>query len=488
MDYIYCLIKGILELTIFQQAHYDIKKYFKHFLMNILYYDLIPFLLIVLLNLKINTQNEIIVNIMLVGYSIIYLLIKTPLKFTKRIIRLCFSSAIFLSLSLWVDIFIFSEFLIIPLLFLHNMVSKILNYKYLILAKRKLRSYTGIKIGITGSFGKTSVKNILEFLLSRTHLVLKSENSYNTILGLSKMINDNQIDKYEILIFEFGADRKNDIANLMNFINPDLSILVSIGKMHLSSFGGLDGVINEKKKIIDMLNGKRGIINLENEIIRTTSFNNSNLVSYGINHGDIRAINIIETENGYSFSIKCFDKIFNDVRIKLNGDFSILNILATIAVIYSLNLDINKYLPYLPLVKNYKNRLTMRVDKGHTILDDSFNSNPVGFKGALKEIQKYKGERFIITPGIVDLAKYDKDVYKELAKSFTNQVDVIILVGFYQTRYLRNYLNDYKMNVFCVRSFKKAYSLYLKLRNNYKETVLLIENDLPDIYRVGIDW
>ena len=126
-----------------------------------------------------------------------------------------------------------------------------------------------------------------------------------------------------------------------------------------------------------------------------------------------------------------------------------------------------------------KNRLEIKGNNKHIILDDSYNSNILGFKEALKK-NSINGRRILITPGIVELGIYNKKINKELALYIAGYIDDAIIVA---NKRLYLELKKYQINVYNVISFKEGYKLYKKIMSNYEKTSLLIENDLPDIYR-----
>lgn len=121
-----------------------------------------------------------------------------------------------------------------------------------------------------------------------------------------------------------------------------------------------------------------------------------------------------------------------------------------------------------------------------TIIDDSFNSNYDGFIEALNVLKNHNNKRILLTPGMVELGKYKKELYSNLINYIVISTDIIILIGFYQTNKIFQKLKEYNKEVYIVRNFMEGYHLFLTISKIYKNSMLLIENDVPDLYKVGL--
>ena len=132
------------------------------------------------------------------------------------------------------------------------------------------------------------------------------------------------------------------------------------------------------------------------------------------------------------------------------------------------------------------NRLEIKSYNNITIIDDSYNSNYKGFIEALNILNKSNGKKILLTPGIVELGKYRKELYETLVDHIIRNSDIVILVGYFQTRTLFNLLKDSNLEIYVLHSFKEGYNFFLEISKRYDECSLLIENDVPDIYRIGL--
>lgn len=469
-------------MNIYQMSHYDINNYFKYMLRNFLFYNLIPILIILISLVCKNIYIYIISSIYILFFMCLHYYIKPRLKFTRRALRL-FIFAIVLAVILNFIPYLFYlnillEFIIIPCLLVESMLSRKINKKYLDQAKNKFLDYKGTKIAITGSYGKTSTKNIFNQILNIYEKTIMTPSSYNTPLGIARFINSNNLNFYRNTILEFGASKKNDIKELVSLFNPDIALVTEIGAMHLESFKSIQTIIDEKMSICNK--AKLSILNFENEYIRNYNKENINYISYGISYGDYRAKNISTNEFDFYFH----DEFLIHIKHNMEGSHQVLNILALLSYLHYSYYDLSKASRALETMSIIKNRLEIKHLKDRTIIDDSFNSNIKGFKSALNILGNYKEYKVLITPGMVELGNLERKLMKELSPCIVANTDAVILVGFNKTRILYEELREYNILIFTAVNFKEAYKLYLKLTRKIK-SVCLIENDLPEVYRKG---
>lgn len=458
------IAKLYASLNIFQQSHYTIKDYLKYYSHNIIFYFFIPLLISLLY--FINHYLFFLLDI----YSLLFLIFKVRLKFTKRIIKTIILSFILIPI-IFIPYgyfsFIFLELLLIPIYLIEYYILEYPRIKRTInKAKNKLNNYYGTIIGVVGSAGKTTTKN---FIADIFHSI-KTPKSYNTLLGISNFINDTYLASDSIVI-EMGISRINDMDNLVELVKPKVVFLTNILPMHIEGLNNINTIYYEKLKAFKY--AKISICNYENEYIRN-KFNNPT-ISYGFNYGDYRAINI--NNNIFDFYYK--DNYITTIKSNCNSKLEILDLLGVLAYYHYLGKDINNIKLELLNLYHEKNRLEIKGNNKHIILDDSYNSNILGFKEALR-INNINGRRILITPGIVELGIYNKAINKDLALFIAGYIDDAIIV---QNKNLYLELKKYQINAYSVISFKEGYKLYKKIITKYEKSSLLIENDLPDIYR-----
>lgn len=382
---------------------------------------------------------------------------------TKRMIRLITVTFI-LSLGvryhfMQLGIF-FPELIIFVAALILYPVEKLICRHYYKMAKEK--KFKGITIGITGSYGKTSAKSFIYQVLSTKYNVLMTPKSFNTPMGIAKTINDFLNDSFDFFLCEMGASKKGDIDYLMELVKPDYGVLTSIGIQHLKTFGNEENIYKEKTKILD---------NKTNVNFVASSIDIAKRYFCFGDNGDVYAKNIEEDIDGLDFII-----VFNDleyhVRPKIHGKHNVSNILCSFLVGIYFDVPINRIIYAINNLIMVDNRLNISKFDNEIIIDDSFNSNPVGAMNALEVLAMAEGEKWIITPGFVELGKKNHDAIVMLAKKINEVCDYKIIV---KNKALFKLID----NGFFCQSFEEAIKHYRLIST---KKALLILNDLPDNY------
>lgn len=485
-------------LNIYQQEHYDFSKlvlsfkslYLKNTTMIILY-------IIMVFKIYVNIYH--IIAILLLGLGAVFArrhyIIK--LKYTKRIWRLIVTTFLLIIIP----------FLIIPknhnyllcllivlapfIIYIANVINKpiemYINKRYYQKAVQKIKEVPDLlTIGITGSFGKTTTKNILESVLSPSYLTLASPKSYNTRLGIVKTVNESLKQHTEIFICEMGAYRKGDIEAICELIVPDISVITDIGPQHLGTFKTIDNVLKTKLEIVKYQSfDKTVVLNGNNEYLRTTVIHNVKDVIYiGLdNNCQYYAKDLDITGGNLKFTI--VDGCHNiNIETALLGRHNVINILLAYGVIRALtkwNIKISnqEFAQRIKEMLPVEHRLEYCYRDGFHIYDDSYNANLIGVKNAIEVLDMTKTKKAIITPGIVDGGKMLKEINEEIAKDIARVFDEICLIKNASSEYISTYLHTIKQPHHIYKSFQEAYQ---HLKNIYvdEEISILIANDLPD--------
>lgn len=361
---------------------------------------------------------------------------------------------------------------------------------YINLAKLKLmrKPYKKlIKIGITGSYGKTSTKFILNTILSEKYNVLSTPESYNTTMGNIKVIRKDLNKNHEVFISEMGARNRYDIQEICGIVKPKIGLITSIGPQHLETFKNIDNIIKTKSELLDSLPSD-GIVFLPNDNSHCLKLYNKEKREkyiFGVKDkaADVYAKDIKFGKDGASFTavtkngeIKCVSKLL--------GEHNIQNVLGCIAIAVHLGLSNEQIANGVKKIEPIPHRLELlKNTNGLVIIDDTFNSNPVGSKIALDVMKNFDGRKIIITPGMVELGKDEYKFNKEFGKNMAQVVDVAILVGNKRSKPLVDGLKEAKFNdgnIYVVSNLDMASE---KLKEISKiGDVVLFENDLPDNY------
>ncbi len=355
-------------------------------------------------------------------------------------------------------------------------------------AHKKLKEMPDLKVvGITGSYGKTSTKYIVNTILSQKYNTLMTPESYNTTMGVVRTINEKLTSMHQLFVCEMGAKYVGDIKEICDIVEPTYGLLTAIGPQHLDTFKGLENVKKTKLELVDSLPEKEGIafVNWEDENIRKSKIT-KNIVKFGLsNKADYYAENIEITEKGSTFDVVIPGKEKIRIKTRLLGELNILNIVGAVAIADKLGLTEEEIKVGAKYIRPVPHRLELKQNpNGSIIIDDAYNSNIRGAKMALDVLKSFENrKRICITPGIVELGDKSREINKELGKKAAECSDFIILVGaeqavpIYEGIKAKHYPQK---NVFIAKNLDEA----LRKMNEIitRDSVVLLENDLPDNY------
>ena len=374
-----------------------------------------------------------------------------------------------------------------------------INRYYIDDAVRILREHEGLRIiGITGSFGKTSVKYYLNTLLSEGFRVLMTPESYNTPMGIVRTIREHMQPTHEIFICEMGARHLHDIKEITDIVHPDDGILTSIGYQHLETFHSLENIISTKYELLDAVDEKEKseggkvpgkhlkFVNGDNEIIRE-NMKYPDAITYGINEGnDYRATDITVTGAGTAFTVTSPAGESAEYTTKLVGRHNVENIVGAIAAANSLGIPMTKLKMAVRRLQSVPHRLELTKHGNVAILDDAYNSNPNGAKVALETLALFTDSvKILVTPGMVELGAKEDEYNREFGAQAAAVCDYIILVGEKNSTSIKMGALGAGFDterIFVKSTFNEASALMYELDAG-REKVILLENDLPDNYK-----
>lgn len=515
--YIIVVIAFVKEcLHMFQQNRYEIVRFRQWQKQNVTktypLYIMVSWFLILITSLIFQSiQIKLFIVLTILGLQGINLLNKNkyqtiikPLVYTNRVKRQIFTYIIIFILFITLTIFVREKYFVwIFLLFIFNLYQMhvislvgIINYpletlfknRFVNKAQEKLRKNTQmVTIGITGSYGKTSSKNIINEILSKKYYCLVTPASYNTPLGISITLNNYLQPIHEVFICEMGADKIGEISELFNFVQPNIGVVTSIGQQHLATFKTQENIIYEKMQMVEKMNDEGLVVlNKDEKYIREYPITSkAKQIWYGIEHeADYMAKNIKYGKDGSTFEVEMENETYK-FQTKLLGVHNIYNILAAIAIALHFKINISDIQQAVRQLSYVPNRLEIKKQKGYTIIDNAFNSNPISSKMSLDVLEKMPNQRICITPGLIDLGDQQDYYNKELGKYFKDRADVVILVGRKQTKAIYEGLEESGFNMKHVYVVNKVFDAFNTLaRIKTQDCYVLLENDLPDAFNI----
>ncbi|MFH1392419.1 MAG: Mur ligase family protein [bacterium] len=413
-------------LNFYQQHEYDSKRFLSWWIKN-KHFDkraTIALIILFLINL-INSWVSLFFGIIL--FAILAFLeprtksFKKPLVFTARAKRIfALSLIIIIGVSIWLKSILFLILIIqaLPIFAVFaNLIlwpfEKIIQEYYKRDAQKILKKYQPIVIGITGSYAKTTTKYILGQILNAYQPTLWTPGSINTLMGITKVIRQDLRPEHKYLIVEMGAYKIGSIKKLCEFVKPKHGIITSIGIAHYERFKSIKNIKKAKHELFESL-----------------------------------------PQDG----------------IAIKGKDSAIIMAKKLGVP---DLTIQAALKHAQLPPH---RLEIKKINNIIIIDDSYNSNPIGFKKVLLLLKKQKGKKILITPGMAELGAKSEQEHQKIAKLIAKVCDYVILVNKNNSKCLQKYLENY----YLFSTLKQAQEFVNNLAK--PGDAILYENDLPDIY------
>ena len=426
---------------------------------------------------------------------------KKPLVLTPRVKRMYAVSAVVYALAVWILRAMLGNFwfliglfpLLLPLwVALAGLcawpIEKLISELYFRDAQRMLRERPDlIKIGITGSYGKTSVKFILGTLLSEKYQTMVTPSSYNTPMGVTKIIRTKLQPAHQVFVAEMGARHVGDIREMCRLVHPTYGVLTSVGPQHLDTFHTIERIQATKYELMDAVPQDgccffpddggicRELYDKTRKERRLCSLRKSG-------DADVWAEHITVSPAGSAF-ILCTREESIACETRLLGEHNIQNILLAATVCLRLGLTLRQISRGIGKLEPVEHRLQLIPSPGVTIIDDAFNSNPRGAEAALRVLKDFTGRRIIITPGMVELGGDEAQFNRAFGSQMAGCVDEAILVGKRHTQPICEGLMEAGFpaeHIHTVGSLDDAAALLRTMGR--PGDVALFENDLPDNY------
>jgi UDP-N-acetylmuramoyl-tripeptide--D-alanyl-D-alanine ligase len=371
-------------------------------------------------------------------------------------------------------------------------VQSAINDKYVASARKKLGELAPIVVGIAGSYGKTSTKYITETLLSERFQVLKTPQSFNTLMGLCRVINGDLKPEHQVFIAEMGAYRRGDVRELADLVRPRIGVITSIGPEHFERFKSIENIQNTNYELIESL-PESGVAIFNNDIDecreladRTSSVK---VLRYGLDKSrpnlHLWAEDVSMGAEGLDFTLADNDGNRVKTHVNLLGSHNTLNILGAACVALEMGLSLQEIAQAIPKIKQVPHRLQLVPGAGGvSVIDDSYNSNPIGAIEALRVLRAFNtGKRVLVTPGMVELGELEAEENERFGAAAAKVCDYVLLVGARQTQPILRGLESEQFPSERLRVVRDLSEATLELQKIVRRgDVVLFENDLPDLY------
>jgi len=356
-------------------------------------------------------------------------------------------------------------------------------------ARKTLGRFSPTVVGITGSYGKTSTKFFTAHLLESRYRVLMTPESYNTAMGICRVIRGQLGPEHEVFIVELAENEKGGFEHLLGLVPCTLSIVTSVGLQHLEEFGSEAVIRRVMKQFVSIpASGSTVVLNGGDPVlaeIETVPGKRILRVSAGGSLAcDLHAEGIVMGAEGLSFDIvTSHDERFG-CHTTVLGRHNVENILLAVTVARELGVSWSVIQDGIATLQAPPHRLqTMAGSGGVRIIDDAFNSNPAGFAMAMEVLAAFPSRRVLVTPGLVSLGDAEDVENVRAGKRAAKAADVVILVGPKKTRSVREGLLSGgfpEASILSARSLEEVTGLMQSLLA--PGDTVMFENDLPDTY------
>jgi len=296
---------------------------------------------------------------------------------------------------------------------------------------RYLRSKMALPvIGVTGTNGKTTTKELVSSIFGQHHKVLKTTGNLNNHIGLPLCLARMEGDE-DIMVLEMGSNRKGDIKELCEIALPAFAVVTNVGPAHLEGFGSIEAVRDTDLEILAY--AKAAAVNADDAFLLEGAKNyNGRLITYGIkNTADVYAKDIMLGTRGSGFKLCFSDKKRIAVNLQLSGLFNIYNALAAASAADALGVGLEDIKNGLESFGGVPMRLEIMEMLGALVISDVYNANPASMEEALKELVRLKRKRTIAVLGdMLELGGYAQEAHKKLLRlASALMIEVLVAVG-----------------------------------------------------------
>ena len=297
-----------------------------------------------------------------------------------------------------------------------------------ILAIQKLATYVRDKsnafvIGITGSAGKTSTKDMIASVLSEKYKVLKTPGNLNGQIGLP--LNILMYQDEPVWVLEMGMNNFGELDKLSHIAKPNVAVITNIGTAHIGILGSRENILKAKLEILNGMDADGTLIlNGDNDLLKTVK-DKRNIVTFGLDNNNTFVAKNIKT----SLENTTFTCNGEEYKVLVPGEVFIYNALASISVGKRLGLTSEEIKRGLEKFTMSGNRMKKTIVKDYTLLNDTYNANPDSVKSVLKTIASYEGRKVAVLGDMLELGEYEKELHENVGEYLNGKVDVLVTVG-----------------------------------------------------------
>lgn len=312
---------------------------------------------------------------------------------------------------------------------------------------RYLRKNRNVKVvGITGSVGKTSTRDMVYSVIKQQYKTLKTEGNYNNNIGLPLTIL--RFKDEEVMVLEMGMNHLKEMEELSMIALPDISAITNIGTAHIGELGSRENILKAKLEITaGMKDGSILVVNNDNDLLSTIVLDNLELIKVAIdNIGDYKAKNVILKDDGSSFELIYLGKQYK-VEVPVPGNHFILNALIAIAIGTRLNISIGKCIQGIKEFELTKKRMdVIELRNNITLIDGTYNASEDSMKSSLDVLAAYSRRKIAVLADMLELGEFSELLHRNVGKhAAIKNIDLLIVVG-NEAKYIASGAKEAGMN------------------------------------------
>lgn len=294
-----------------------------------------------------------------------------------------------------------------------------------------LRKNRNVKVvGITGSVGKTSTRDMVYSVIKQKYKTLKTEGNYNNNIGLPLTIL--RLKDEEVMVLEMGMNHLKEMEELSLIALPDISAITNVGTAHIGELGSRENILKAKLEIIaGMKDGSILVINNDNDLLSTIVLDNLELVKVAIDGiGDLKAKNVVLKDDCSTFELNYLDKVY-DVEVPVPGNHFILNALIAIAIGTKLNISMDKCIQGIREFELTKKRMdVIELKNNITLIDGTYNASEDSMKSSLDVLATYSRRKIAVLADMLELGEFSEQLHRNVGKhAAVKKIDLLIVVG-----------------------------------------------------------
>lgn len=377
-------------------------------------------------------------------------------------------------------------------------VEAVIRRGYVRKARARITSVSPLVVAVAGSYGKTSTKHILAQLVAGDESVLPTRKSFNTLMGVTRVINEDLQEQHRLFIVEMDAYAEGEIAAISDLVRPRIAVLTSVGPQHLERFGDMQAIATALYEVVQALPAEGTAFIHAGEtggaaLADRAASERREVVRYGVagsgDRLDVTASDITVDGSGARFRWSWPQRGRQcSVSIPLLGRHQVLNVTAALAVVERLGYSLDTAVRAAAALRPVEHRLELLQQTGPVrVIDDSYNANPVGVHDALDVLASMNGgARVLVTPGLVELGSVEDEENRRYGRHAAAVCDHVIVMIARPSSALQAGLHDGGMaaeRIHLAHDLSEATAIIGRI-TRAGDTVLFA-NDLPDTYLSG---